>query len=60
VLTPRAQAICGFRWGFRVKAGRIVIDDPEPLPEAAWDTQLDLLRSSYRRWVFDAGYTRGY
>ena len=59
VLTPHAQAICGFSWGFDIDSGRIRIADPEPLGASAWDGHLDLLRSSYPGWSFDSGYTRG-
>jgi hypothetical protein len=56
VLTPHVQAICGFSWGFEIEAAEIRIAKPQPLPESAWDAQLDLLRSSYPSWTFDAGY----
>jgi hypothetical protein len=34
-----------------------LVDDPEPLAETAWGAHLDLMRSSYRRWVFYSGCT---
>ncbi|HVW89884.1 MAG TPA: hypothetical protein VHC01_10495 [Gaiellaceae bacterium] len=56
VLTPRARAVCGFSWGFTVRAERITFSGPEAIGADAWDGHLDLLRATYPRWTFDPGY----
>jgi hypothetical protein len=56
VLTPRVQAVCGFRWGFTVESSQIHFAEPEALTARAWDAHLDLLRTSYPNWTFDEGY----
>jgi hypothetical protein len=59
VLTPHAQAITGFSWGFSADSNEIFIATPRPLGASAWDAHLELLRSSYPNWTFDPGYIRG-
>ena len=56
VITARVQAIVGFSWGFKISGSQIVFAAPARLGPAAWDSHLDLLRSSYPAWIFDAGY----
>lgn len=58
VLTRRAQALCGFSWGFAVEPPQIHFTDPAPLAAQAWDAHLDLLRASYPNWRFDESYER--
>ena len=58
VITPRVQAIAGFSWGFTIAGSQFTFAVPAPLGPAAWDSHLDLLRSSYPAWSFDAGYLR--
>jgi hypothetical protein len=56
VLTRHVQAIAGFRWGFTITGADIGITPPATLEPLAWDNHLDLLRTSYPEWTFDAGY----
>ena len=56
VLTRRVQAIAGFGWGFTINHQDITLAGPAALRPQAWDSQLDLLRTSYPDWIFDAGY----
>jgi hypothetical protein len=56
VLTRRVKAVCGFSWGFTIKAAQITFAEPEALAAQAWDAHLDLLRASYSNWTFDEGY----
>ena len=56
VLTCRVQAIAGFSWGFTITGAAIGITPPAPLEPLVWDNHLDLLRTSYPAWTFDAGY----
>lgn len=56
VLTPHVRAIAGFGWGFTIASGRITLTPPMALDPEAWDGHLGLLRASYQKWVFDAGY----
>jgi hypothetical protein len=56
VLTPHVQAVCGFSWGFKVESGQVEFAQPGALTSDDWDSHLDLLRSSYPTWTFDAGY----
>jgi hypothetical protein len=58
VLTPRVQAIAGFGWGFTITSGHITTTPPMQLGPDAWDAHLSLLRVSYPKWAFDAGYRR--
>ena len=57
VLTPRVQAIAGFRWGFTVTGADIWIAAPAALGPGDWDGHLGLLRAGYPGWTFDAGFT---
>jgi hypothetical protein len=56
VVTPHVQAIAGFSWGFTVTGASITFVPPEVLGPEVWDGHLDLLRTCYPQWVFDAGY----
>jgi hypothetical protein len=56
VLTRQVQAIAGFSWGFTIIGNDIGITQPATLDPQAWDSHLDLLRTDYREWTFDAGY----
>jgi hypothetical protein len=56
VITPRVQAIAGFSWGFRFRGSDTTFTPPAALTAEAWDSHLSLLRSTYPRWAFDAGY----
>ncbi len=56
VLTPRVQAVAGFRWGFSIRDADITFARPAVLDSAMWDNHLALLRSSHPRWTFDAGF----
>jgi hypothetical protein len=56
VITPRVQAIAGFGWGFTIAGGHITFTPPRALGPEAWDGHLALLRASYPKWAFDAGY----
>jgi len=59
VLTPRVQAIAGFRWGFTVTGADITLAAPAALGPGDWDTHLGLLRAGYPGWTFDAGFRPG-
>jgi hypothetical protein len=56
VLTRHVQAIVGFTWGFSINHQDITLDRPAALGPGAWDSHLDLLRTSYPDWIFDSGY----
>jgi len=56
VLTPRVQAVAGFRWGFSISNADITFAEPAVLDAGTWDSHLLLLRSSYPEWTFDAGF----
>jgi hypothetical protein len=56
VLSRQVQAITGFSWGLTITGAAIGITPPAPLEPLAWDSHLDLLRTSYPEWTFDAGY----
>jgi hypothetical protein len=56
VLTRHVQALAGFSWGFTVNRQDIVFVPPAILGPEAWDSHLDLLRTSYPDWTFDRGY----
>ena len=56
VITPQVQAIAGFSWGFTITGSEFAFAEPAVLGPAAWDSHLNLLRTSYPGWVFDAGY----
>ena len=59
VLTRHVQAIIGFSWGFTISNDDITLAPPEVLEPGAWDSHLDLLRTSYADWIFDSGYLSG-
>lgn len=56
VLTRHVQAIAGFTWGFTIDHEDIAFARPAALGPEAWDSHLDLLRTSYPDWIFDSGY----
>ena len=56
VLTRQVQAIAGFSWGFTINGQDMTFARPAALEPAAWDSHLDLLRTSYPDWIFDSGY----
>jgi hypothetical protein len=56
VVTPHVQAITGFSWGFTVAGAGVTFVPPAVLGPEAWDGHLDLLRTSYPAWTFNAGY----
>jgi hypothetical protein len=56
VLTRRVQAIAGFSWGFTITGEDIWLTQPATLEPNAWDSHLDVLRTGYPEWTFDAGY----
>ena len=56
VLTRQVQAIAGFSWGFTITGEDIGITQPASVDSRAWDNHLDLLRTDYPEWTFDAGY----
>ena len=56
VLTRHVQAIAGFSWGFAIHHQDITFARPAALGPGAWDSHLDLLRTSYPAWIFDSGY----
>jgi hypothetical protein len=56
VVSPHVQAVAGFSWGFTITGGRITYTPPMALGSEAWDGHLGLLRASYPKWAFDAGY----
>ncbi len=56
VLTRRVQAIAGFSWGFTISHQDITFAAPAALGSEAWDSHLNLLRTSYPSWSFDSGY----
>ena len=53
------QAIVGFSWGFTISNDDITLAPPKVLEPGAWDSHLDLLRTSYPDWIFDSGYLSG-
>jgi hypothetical protein len=56
ILTRHVQAIAGFSWGFTIHHKDITFACPAGLGPQAWDSHLDLLRTSYPDWIFDSGY----
>ena len=56
VLTRHVQAIAGFTWGFTIDHQNITFARLAGLGPQAWDSHLDLLRTSYPDWIFDSGY----
>ena len=56
VLTRQVQAIAGFSWGFTISREEITFAPLVALESEAWDSQLNLLRTSYPSWNFDNGY----
>jgi hypothetical protein len=59
VLTRHVQAIAGFSWGFTINHDDITFAPPAALEPEAWDSHLDLRRTSYPDWIFDSGYLSG-
>jgi hypothetical protein len=56
VLTRRVQAVAGFRWGFTISHQEITFAPLAALESEAWDSHLNLFRTSYLSWNFDGGY----
>ena len=56
VLTRHVQPIAGFTWGFTINHQDITLDWPAALGSEAWNSHLDLLRTSYPGWTFDSEY----
>jgi hypothetical protein len=56
VLTRHVQAITGFTWGFTINHQDITFARPAALGAEAWESHLDLLRTSYPDWIFDSRY----
>jgi hypothetical protein len=56
VLTRQVQAIAGFRWGFTISGDDISLTRAAAVSTEAWDSHLDVLRTGYPEWTFDAGY----
>ena len=48
----RVVPIIGFSWGFTDSGSDVRLHDVEVLPLDAWDSHLDLLRDTYRWWLF--------
>src|SRR6266849_669413 len=44
--------LCGFRWGYRLRGGRVEIWGPEPLGLDAWRDDLPVLRGACPSWTF--------
>ena len=42
-----------------IRAEDITVARPAALGPPAWDSHLDLLRTSYPDWIFDSGYLSG-
>jgi hypothetical protein len=51
------DAILGFSWGFRKRAGEIEIFGPAQLGPEDWDRHRDYLRKTYPRWAFRPGFS---
>ena len=56
VLTRRVQAVAGFSWGFTINHQDITLAPVAVLGSEAWNSHLNLLRTSYPSWNFDSGY----
>jgi hypothetical protein len=59
VLSRVINAVCGFKWGYRVRDGKV-----EPLPltlakESDWDRNLPDLRQRYPTWTFGSAWSGG-
>jgi hypothetical protein len=50
------QALLGFRWGFRVRAGEITLEPPTLLSREDWDSAVELLEPLYPAWHFTTGF----
>jgi len=59
VLTRQVQAVTGFKWGFTITGDNIGITAPAILEPQAWQNHLDLMRTDFPDWTFDAGYLSG-
>ncbi|HEV8340430.1 MAG TPA: hypothetical protein VGR25_12365 [bacterium] len=58
VLSRVINSICGFKWGYLVREGKV-----EPLPltladESDWDRNLPDLRRRYPTWTFGSSWSR--
>jgi hypothetical protein len=51
------DAILGFSWGFRKRAGEVAIFGPAQLEPEDWDRHRDYLRETYPKWAFRAGFS---
>lgn len=56
VISRHVQAVAGFSWGFTITDQNITFAPPAAAGAQTWDGHLDLLRTSYRDWVFDNGF----
>ena len=54
----RVDALVGFSWGFRARDGVVSLTAPEELRPSDWDGHRDALSTTYRDWLFVAGFRR--
>ena len=50
------HALLGFRWGFRIRDGEIILEPPSVLTPEAWDRDVDVLAPAYPAWRFVRGF----
>lgn len=54
----RVVPIVGFSWGFTDSGSDVSLYEVIQLPDVAWDSHLDLLRTSYPLWWFSDSHGR--
>jgi hypothetical protein len=59
VLTRVLRPLCGFRWGYRIEAGEIVIVPVEVAGAADWARNLLGLRNRFPSWTFEDSWAMG-
>jgi hypothetical protein len=51
------DALLGFSWGFRRRAGEVATSGPTQLDPGDWDRHRDHLRETYPKWAFRPGFS---
>lgn len=57
VLSRVIKAICGFKWGYRVREGKVHCLPLTVGQESDWDRNLHGLRERYPTWTFGTAWT---
>jgi hypothetical protein len=52
ILGREVAMLAGFRWGYRIRAGEVVIVGPSALEALAWNGDLPILQQSCPSWRF--------